>query len=476
MSNYYVKREAKVRIAEELTKRGWKIFGFKDDESDLMTDFYSPAYWDGIATKNGYTLVIDTKGSNTSGERKKVRWNPNYITINNKDQKRIENLKDVTVLRGATPGEEENAKNMITKIQSKYNNEGVSQYETIELYPSYMGNSKGCIWHIEKDGSLIDRGNKLTIFSKVPESYIYDIIKMKYKESYKFYNSWEYNEETGYNEEVRKERKLSEEEEKAIKEFKAFILRLERAVTGMNSCGDGTKETEEEGLKQQNKKSFKKVTKEVKKIVIEMQEVDKKTELKINDIFFQNGKGYLKVKEAKENSYQVVKLGSKNRGYQESKSYNNVWFFNKKSIDRAIQSENYTLKIYNLIEVEKIEIVEKLVRVKNNEEDNKINHKKEYKNIDDDNISITYNEEKKGIEIKFNEKPEKVILNQLKENGFKWHNVKKVWYAKDTEERRNFINSLIGVKDQEELKEDKIEPFTVEEIEETNKIINMIIE
>lgn len=57
--NYYDFREAKVLIAMELSKRGWEIFGFKPDESDSMTDYWSPADWDGIATKNGYVVVID---------------------------------------------------------------------------------------------------------------------------------------------------------------------------------------------------------------------------------------------------------------------------------------------------------------------------------------------------------------------------------------------------------------------------------
>lgn len=447
MSSYYAKRNAKVRIAIELMERGWKVFGFKKDESDPMTDYYSPANWDGIATKNGYTLVIDTKSSNIEGERKRTRWNPNYITVNNKDQKRIENLKEITVLRGATPGEEENAKNMIKKIQAKYNNEGINQYETIELYPSYMGNSRGCIWHIEKDGSLIDRGNKLTIFSKVPESYVYDINKMKYKENYKFYNSWEYNEEIGHNEQVKKERELSEEEEKAIKEFKTFILRLERAVNGMNSCGDGTEETEKEGLKQQNKRNLKKVTETITKTILEMQEVERKEDLKAGDVFFENGYGNLKVIEVTENVYKVVKLGSKNRGYKESKAKNAHTSWNKKSVDRGVK--NGYLKVYNIVEVEKNETVEKWVRVKDNRKNSntkdniKINKKEvEENNINNDNIEITYNEEKNGIEIKFNDKPEKEILNKLKENGFRWHKIKKLWYAKDTEERRSFIKTF----------------------------------
>ena len=40
-----------------------------------------------------------------------------------------------------------------------------------------------------------------------------------------------------------------------------------------------------------------------------------------------------------------------------------------------------------------------------------------------------------GIEIAFDSKPLKSTLDTLKDAGFRWHNMKKVWYAKQTEER-----------------------------------------
>ncbi len=97
-------------------------------------------------------------------------------------------------------------------------------------------------------------------------------------------------------------------------------------------------------------------------------------------------------------------------------------------------------------------------------------------NINIDDIEINYNEEKNGIEIKFNSKPNQEILNELKKNGFRWHRVKKVWYAKQTEEKVNFVNSLVAEDEENLSTENKIKPFTSEEMEETNKIIDMIIE
>ena len=45
------------------------------------------------------------------------------------------------------------------------------------------------------------------------------------------------------------------------------------------------------------------------------------------------------------------------------------------------------------------------------------------------------NEEHQGIEISFKEKPEKSIRDMLKSVGFRWHNTKQLWYAKETEAR-----------------------------------------
>ena len=45
------------------------------------------------------------------------------------------------------------------------------------------------------------------------------------------------------------------------------------------------------------------------------------------------------------------------------------------------------------------------------------------------------NVEHAGIEITFKEKPEKAVRDMLKSVGFRWHNAKQLWYAKETEAR-----------------------------------------
>ena len=59
-TTYYEYEKVKVKIAHRLFNMdGWTVYGWHNDNSDPMTDYYDPAYWDGIAEKNGYRLVVD---------------------------------------------------------------------------------------------------------------------------------------------------------------------------------------------------------------------------------------------------------------------------------------------------------------------------------------------------------------------------------------------------------------------------------
>ena len=56
--------------------------------------------------------------------------------------------------------------------------------------------------------------------------------------------------------------------------------------------------------------------------------------------------------------------------------------------------------------------------------------------------NITLNSEKNGIEIRFDSKPAAEIISDLKANGFRWSGKQKMWYAKQTAERMDFIGKL----------------------------------
>lgn len=54
----------------------------------------------------------------------------------------------------------------------------------------------------------------------------------------------------------------------------------------------------------------------------------------------------------------------------------------------------------------------------------------------------TINQELDGIEITFEDKPEAATLEALKASGYRWHRVKKLWYAKNTAERLSLAQSI----------------------------------
>lgn len=57
--------------------------------------------------------------------------------------------------------------------------------------------------------------------------------------------------------------------------------------------------------------------------------------------------------------------------------------------------------------------------------------------------TMTMNNEKTGIEIRFDARPIQGTLDLLKSNGFRWHSQKKLWYAKKTPERLELAQRII---------------------------------
>lgn len=57
-------------------------------------------------------------------------------------------------------------------------------------------------------------------------------------------------------------------------------------------------------------------------------------------------------------------------------------------------------------------------------------------------MKVLENKELNGLELYFNEKPESQIITALKQNGFRWHNVKKCWYNKISDEVLALVKQL----------------------------------
>lgn len=75
-------------------------------------------------------------------------------------------------------------------------------------------------------------------------------------------------------------------------------------------------------------------------------------------------------------------------------------------------------------------------------------------------LAMIINENKalNGLEVSFESKPKKEVLDTLKSNGFRWHHAKKIWYAKDNTKRRQALSILQG----KDLAPKKAEPKAVE--------------
>ena len=69
-------------------------------------------------------------------------------------------------------------------------------------------------------------------------------------------------------------------------------------------------------------------------------------------------------------------------------------------------------------------------------------------------MEIVKNIEHNGIELYFENKPEKVIIEALKEAKFRWHNIKKCWFARENQERLELANKI---KNGEKIENNKIE-------------------
>lgn len=71
------------------------------------------------------------------------------------------------------------------------------------------------------------------------------------------------------------------------------------------------------------------------------------------------------------------------------------------------------------------------------------------------------NEEHNGIEITFSEKPYSNVISKLKAHGFRWHRVKKCWYAKQSEKVNAFVSILSYLIQitEEEIIDNKVIPF-----------------
>ena len=75
-------------------------------------------------------------------------------------------------------------------------------------------------------------------------------------------------------------------------------------------------------------------------------------------------------------------------------------------------------------------------------------------------MELVLNKEHNGIELYFEEKPNKNIIDMLKANKFRWHSIKKCWYAKKTENNmkvaENISNGKIEIIENKKVEENEL--------------------
>lgn len=63
------------------------------------------------------------------------------------------------------------------------------------------------------------------------------------------------------------------------------------------------------------------------------------------------------------------------------------------------------------------------------------------------NATLTMNNDKNGVEIAFEQKPEVSVLSDLKGAGFHWHNGRQIWYAKVSDSTVSLAKSICGIEE-----------------------------
>lgn len=248
MSTYYEYQDVGVMIAHKLMKMdGWKVYGYHADESDLMTDYFSPAHWSGVAEKNGYILCVNVYGARGPEEIRKYNCDGKIADVSISEK--IKKLQQMTVERGASEAEAETARNMIVKLQAKQT-ETTEKYIVTGMIPGHLANPPRCNWHIEKDGIIIAKGNGLLKYAAVDDYYRYD-------RCFEDLNKWKENEEKyiadfirdnihrwNDTEERSRECALShieqlKKDDALIQQFEAFINKIDTTCGGLLGEGDG---------------------------------------------------------------------------------------------------------------------------------------------------------------------------------------------------------------------------------------------
>ena len=158
---YYDEQKSLCKICDALRNLGWNIFGYHEDQSDPMTDYFCPESWDGIAEKNGYVFcanVNDWTVKRYSGKEVFTSVEEVYKGI---DNSKIKQLQALANDQAATDGEKQAALAAIERIQNRVKKDheaAEAKKEFLYKIPEFQANPPRCNWHVEKNGKIVAKG------------------------------------------------------------------------------------------------------------------------------------------------------------------------------------------------------------------------------------------------------------------------------------------------------------------------------
>lgn len=231
---------------------GWKVYGYHEDRSDSMTDYWDPASWDGVAEKNGYILCVNVYGAAKAQEIRK--YNYAAFTYDKNIADKIEKLEAMTVERGASEAEEASAKLSIERLKRKAEetSENKEKYIVTGVIPGHMAHPPRMNWHIEKDGVIIAKGNGILKYSKIHSYYTYSHYmkdlnayradKKSYAEEHTqdLINHRYYPNEESAQKATERHIEELEKDIKLMEQFEKFINKIDTTCGSLIGKGDGT--------------------------------------------------------------------------------------------------------------------------------------------------------------------------------------------------------------------------------------------
>lgn len=217
-----------------------------------MTDYFDPAYWNGIAEKNGYILCVDVYQEKKPEEIR--QYNYDSFTYDHSIAEKIAKLEQMTVERGASESEEATARAAIKKLREKAETEAENsqKYVVTGIIPGHMANPPKMNWHIEKDGVYVAKGNGILKYASIDQYYRYGDKYMKDVQAFrqdknKWADEWVkdmvwhgyYDSEEKAREAVKSRIKDMEKDLQLMDQFEAFINKLDTTCGGLIGEGDG---------------------------------------------------------------------------------------------------------------------------------------------------------------------------------------------------------------------------------------------